>query len=99
MTPIVKTITINNIDTIDSNQDEQITPDEIKIFWTQREDKHIQPDKQMIKKYLIEPVFKNGKMSTEKSEYVSSLTPNKVQPEIVNITRVNQGMNIYIFLK
>ena len=31
MMPIVKNITISNIDKIDSNQDGQITPDEIHI--------------------------------------------------------------------
>ena len=99
MTPIVKNITINNIENIDTNQDGQITPDEIKMFWTSRQDMHIQPDEQMIKKYIIEPAFKNGIMSIEKTEYISSLNPNNVQSVIVNITSVNQGMIFYVFLK
>ena len=99
MTPIVKNITINNIGEIDTNQDGKITPDEIQMFWTSRQDTHIQPDEQMIKKYIIEPAFKNGIMNIEKTEYISSLNPNNVQSVIVNITSVNQGMIFYVFLK
>ena len=94
MTPIVKNITINNIGEIDTNQDGNITPNEIKMFWTLRKDVHIQPDEQMIKKYIIEPAFKNGIMNIEKTEYISSLYPNKEQSVLMNITTVNQGMII-----
>ena len=92
MIPIVKNITFTHVEKIDTNKDGKITPKEIKTFWTMQKNSNLRPDEDMIKRYIIDPAFKDGIMKTETSEFISSLYPNKDQSMIINITRINQGI-------
>ena len=100
MIPTMKNITSNNIEKIDTNNDGQITPQEIKQFWSVNEEFNIKPDASIIQNYIIEPAFQNDIMKISKVQFVSSLgepTQNGTYT-LVNVTQNNQGMTNYVLV-